>query len=139
MGAPVLMAAPANPPSRSAPLVWALGALICAIGLARQQARFVRSLGQLSALGDGLYLASSTLASPVLIGLFRPRIVLPVDFTQRFSAEQQSLVLAHERWHLQRLDLWAGLAVSLVRCLFWFHPLLPLAQRRFRLDQTRRC
>ena len=74
-----------------------------------------------------------------MIGLFRPRIVLPVDFTQRFSAEQQSLVLAHERWHLQRLDLWAGLAVSLVRCLFWFHPLLPLAQRRFRLDQELAC
>ncbi|MEX7469135.1 PH domain-containing protein [Mycobacterium adipatum] len=28
MGAPVLMADPANPPSRSAPLVWALGAAI---------------------------------------------------------------------------------------------------------------
>ena len=120
-------------------IIWAFGALLCGLVLAFQQARFVRSLGPLSPRGDGLYVASGSLMSPVLLGLLRPRIVLPADFTQRFSAEQQALVLAHEHWHLHRLDLWAGLAASVLRCLFWFHPLLPLAQRWFRLDQELAC
>lgn len=118
---------------------WLLGATVLALMLLRRQRRFEHALGHLQPIAGRLYRGSDTLPSPVLIGLLSPRIVIPADFEQRFSPEQRRLVLAHEDWHLRRLDLWVGLATCVLRCLFWFHPLLPLALRRFRLDQELAC
>ncbi|MGD3580303.1 M56 family metallopeptidase, partial [Xanthomonas citri pv. citri] len=42
---------------------------------------------------------------PVSVGLWRPRIVLPMDFDTRYSAAERTLILAHERLHLRRGDL----------------------------------
>ncbi len=63
------------------------------------------------------------LASPFLLGIFRPRIYLPAHL----PARTRFFVLRHERCHLRRLDhivkpvCWAALA------LHWFNPLAWLA------------
>ena len=59
-------------------------------------------------------------ASPFILGLFRPRIYLPAGLTGR----PRQFILCHERAHLRRLDhivkpvCWAALA------LHWFNPLV---------------
>lgn len=97
-------AAPAGAPL-SASLVrallalWALGLLACVAALWQQQRRLQCSLSQ--AQGQWRSPAGS---SPALIGCWPARLVLPQDFEQRFSADEQRLVLAHEAVHARRLD-----------------------------------
>jgi hypothetical protein len=71
--------------------------------------------------------------------VFRPRVILPADFESRYTQAEQSLVLAHERVHLCRADaMWNALA-ALIRCVFWFNPLMHYAASRFRVDQELSC
>jgi len=77
--------------------------------------------------------------SPMLIGFFSPKIVVPENFKQLFNREQQAMVLAHEVCHHQRRDLfWNLIAISIV-VLFWFNPIVWLAYFRFRQDQELAC
>ncbi len=115
--------------------LWLAGALVALAMFAHRQWRFNRQiLGRADlpydhVLGHG----------PAVAGLLRPRIVLPADFEKRYSEEQQVLVIAHERLHLQRGDIPAQTLATLLRCLFWFNPLVHFAAARFRFDQELAC
>ena len=117
----------------------ACGALACATWMVVQQHRFIRGLGSLTDRGDGVFVAQATEGLPAVIGLWRPRIVLPADAMDRYAASERDLMLAHERAHVVRGDLVANAAVAGLRCLFWFNPLVHLAAMRFRHDQELAC
>lgn len=131
--------APALPPPASLPTppaqagaawlaLWLGGSLLVVLVQARRQWR-------LAGLGERLPAGSS----PALVGLFRPRIALPVDFEQRFPPAQRALILAHEEVHRRRGDnLWNLLACGLA-ALHWWNPLAWWAGRRFRADQELAC
>src|SRR5690606_2792940 len=119
---------------------WALGALACAAWMAAQQRRFLRGLGGLADRGDGVLVADAAVAGlPAVVGLWRPRIVLPADVQQRYDATERALMLAHERTHVAHGDLFANALAAGLRCLCWFNPLLHAAARRFRDDQELAC
>jgi TonB family protein len=148
LGWPVLapMAVPANPaattaaPAASLPaatwmlLLWALGALLAAGYFLLLQRRFLRRLGRLRPLHQGILVAESADLGPAVLGILRPHIVLPADFTQRFSEEQQALIIAHERSHLRRGDVPANALATALRCVYWFNPLIHHAASRLRHD-----
>jgi len=115
--------------------LWLLGALSLALLMAVRQVRFQRSVQR----RPGHPHDSSDWATPVVSGLWRPRIVLPADFTSRYTPEEQRLVIAHEQLHIERGDIPAQALASLLRCLFWFHPLVHAAATRFRFDQELAC
>jgi beta-lactamase regulating signal transducer with metallopeptidase domain len=107
-------------------LIWAAGAVASFGLLLRRQQRFDRA-------------ARNGLAGPAVVGAFRPKIVLPGDFTTRFTPAERHLILAHEHAHLSRRDtLGAGLVAAL-QCLCWFNPLVHVAAHRLRLDQELAC
>ena len=120
-------------------LAWAAGALAVAGWLLVQQRRFRRRLGELQKRDTGLWQASADDIGPVVIGLLRPRIVVPADFEQRYDPQQRELVLAHERVHLRRGDLPMNALACAMRCVFWFNPLVHLAAAKLRLDQELAC
>lgn len=120
-------------------VLWLCGALLAAGWLWRAQAAFRRGLGQLLPHGDALRAQAASAGLPATLGLWRPRIVLPSDFEERFDPAQRALVLAHERRHVARLDPWANAATALLRCLCWFNPLFHLAAARMRHDQELAC
>jgi TonB family protein len=115
------------------------GALASMCWMAVQQRRFVRGLGLLTNLGDGVFVAQATEGLPAVIGLLRQRIVLPADAMHRYDAAQRDLMLAHERAHIARGDLVANAIAAALRCLFWFNPLMHFAATRFRHDQELAC
>lgn len=119
--------------------LWLVGAVLTAAVLILQQWRFRRSLGRLELLPDGSFRSQFTDVTPALVGALNPRIVVPANFEHRYSPEQQSLILAHERCHLKRGDAQLTLLACLMRCLFWFNPLVHLAWSRFRIDQELAC
>lgn len=124
--------------SRIVLLVWMLGMLAFAWRLWHQQRAFRQRLGDLVESGEDTWRAQSSRGLPAVVGL-PGRIVLPADFQSRYDAEQQALMLAHERVHLQRGDLWVNGLVALIRCLCWFHPLVHHAARLLRFDQELAC
>ena len=119
--------------------LWASGALATAMLFAWQQRRFQRRLAGSVPHGDGLRIARGSEGLPAVVGLLRPRIVLPADFEQRYDAGERELILCHERIHVARRDLWANAAAAALRALFWFNPLLHYAAWRFRRDQELAC
>ncbi len=69
---------------------------------------------------------SGEVRSPMLMGIFRPMIVLPDTGMDDNSA---AAVLAHELTHLKRRDLIVKLMCVIALSLHWFNPLVWLAQR----------
>jgi TonB family protein len=121
------------------PWLWLSGALLLALKLVRDQQRFRRALGRLRPGPDGCWIAERSGVGPAVIGWLAPRIVLPADFAERYSPQQQALVLAHERCHLRHGDLHISLLASALRCLYWFNPLLQIAFRALRFDLELAC
>ena len=119
-------------------LVWACGAAVVGAGFIHTQRQFVRGLGVLADHGSFM-VAEHAIAGPVLLGLWRARIVVPADFAVRYTARQQALIIAHEQTHAQRGDPSANLLAAILQMVFWFNPLMVLATTRFRLDQEMAC
>jgi len=78
-------------------------------------------------------------AGPAVFGVIAPRLVVPADYSARFTPEQRRLIRAHERAHMDRLDPRFNALAVLLQCLGWFNPLLHLAVRAMRLDQELAC
>lgn len=118
--------------------VWALGGGFALASMARRQRFFARSLGTLAQSPDGTW-RSSRVAEPMLIGALRPRVLVPLDFEQRYSAEEREFVLAHERAHMRRGDAFVNGLVAIWLCAFWFNPVMFWAMRLLRFDQDLAC
>ena len=65
-------------------------------------------------------------ATPMLIGIFRPAIVLP---NREYSDTQLHSILLHELTHMRRWDIAVKWASLLACALHWFNPLVWLARR----------
>ena len=67
-------------------------------------------------------LQSDRIATPIAIGLFRPRILLPAQMKRDDTV--LLYVLTHEYYHIKRFDLlWKTLLVAAL-CLHWFNPMV---------------
>jgi len=81
-----------------------------------------------------LLLRSHENVIPMTWGVFRPRILLPLE-SHTWNSEQRQLVILHELAHVRR---WDGLALwlsQIATVLHWYHPLVWLACRRQRFDR----
>ena len=72
---------------------------------------------------EGNVYASEHIATPFVLGLFRPRIYLPYGLTET----EQIHVVAHERAHIARRDHWWKPLGFLQLSIHWFNPLFWLS------------
>ncbi|MCW0454453.1 M56 family metallopeptidase [Xanthomonas sacchari] len=77
--------------------------------------------------------------SPQLIGPWQPVLLLPARRMDSLRADDLDMALTHELVHLQRRDLWWGLLPALAQHLFFFHPLVHLANREYALAREAAC
>jgi beta-lactamase regulating signal transducer with metallopeptidase domain len=135
-------------------LVWALGIVIgvrrLLWGLVKQRRMLIGPPWQASFWTDELRTrlaaklglsafppvrVSPAAPMPMVIGLWRPTIVVPASAPPAWQEPQWEAVLLHEAAHIARRDPWAVLAQHLAVVLFWWCPLVyPLARR---LNQLR--
>ena len=107
---------------------------------AERQRRFVRGLGALNIADEPRLLRSEKPGvGPAVIGALTPRVVLPADFHLRYTAEEQALILAHERNHLAVGDAQINALVTGLQCLFWLNPIVHLGAAALRVDQEIAC
>jgi len=82
---------------------------------------------------------SSHVHSPMLVGLFKQILVIPEDFEDLYSTEQQQLIIAHEVCHFSQHHMWTNQLALMLLALFWFNPLAWRAYAAFRQDQEHAC
>lgn len=103
-------------------IVWLAGMVILA-GLALiQYISLHRSLRFSLQLSDNVFV-SEKVQSAFVMGLFRPKIILPTGL----SESDRDIILAHENNHILRRDHLTKLVAFLALCLHWFNPLVWLA------------
>lgn len=125
--ASALTAAPAEIAFSLAPLllfVWLAGAFFGVLLLLRSHQRFMCNADE---------------AGPAVVGILRPRIVLPADFEARYTPAERDLVVAHEQSHIAAFDAQINALAAFVQCLSWFNPLVHLARKALRIDQELAC
>lgn len=74
-------------------------------------------------------------STPFILGIIRPRILLPSSFGE----EESSYVVAHEKAHLKRLDhIWKPIGFMLL-AIHWFNPVMWLSYILFCRDIELAC
>lgn len=66
--------------------------------------------------------SSNGLATPAVIGLYDPVILLPRYVLATSTRSEIDAIVAHELWHARRRDNLAAAVHTLTQILFWFHP-----------------
>lgn len=79
---------------------------------------------------------SGKLDSPVVLGVLRPRLLLPGE---DFGGEELDFVLRHELTHYKRRDLWYKLLLLTANAVHWFNPLIYLLRRQAEADLELTC
>ncbi len=67
-------------------------------------------------------LESGRIESPVVLGLFKPVILVPIGMLTSTPAAHVELVLLHELAHIRRRDYAVNLLRGLAESLFFYHP-----------------
>lgn len=70
--------------------------------------------------------------SPALCGFLQPVILLSRSVAEELDQNQLKAVLLHELTHLRRGDIWLNTIQSLLQIVYWWHPLLWIANSRIR-------
>lgn len=109
-------------PMQIAAYIWLAGASVMAACSVAQYLILRRRLSEAAPLQGEIYLADR-IASPFVMGVFRPRIYLPSSTPML----ERRFIVAHERHHIRRGDpLWKLLGYAAL-CTHWFNPLVWLA------------
>jgi beta-lactamase regulating signal transducer with metallopeptidase domain/biopolymer transport protein ExbD len=115
-------------------IVWAAGVLAFLGLMLLQQKRALRTIrlvpGETKSAGN---------FGPAVVGVLKPLLVVPADFERRFSPSEQSLVLEHERVHLEAGHTRINAALVLLTSINWFNPLVHIAAKLARDDQELSC
>ncbi len=69
---------------------------------------------------------SDEISSPMMIGLFKPTILLPL---RHYEYDELRLIIKHELTHFLHRDLWFKLLLILCRAVHWFNPFMVLFAR----------
>ncbi|HEX2834727.1 MAG TPA: M56 family metallopeptidase [Thermoanaerobaculia bacterium] len=136
-----------SPPATNLPLyVWLAGTTLFLMMTVRSLLRWTRIARQAVPFHHAAFeksrvrLAVSPAATePMVVGLFRPVVLLPVGYAGDLDARALASVFAHELAHVERRDNTTALLHELICALFWFDPLHWLARRRLLDLRERAC
>lgn len=75
---------------------------------------------------------SASINSPMVIGLFKSKLILPSNYESKFSCKALALILEHESIHIQRKDNLTNFLFLTFAILVWFNPFVWFAYASFR-------
>jgi beta-lactamase regulating signal transducer with metallopeptidase domain len=90
----------------------------------------VRELAALLGVRPPPVLVVPDLASPVVWGLGRPRLLWPAALLGRLAPDSERAAVVHELAHLRRHDHWVGWLHLIASCLWWWSPLYWYVRRQ---------
>ncbi|MHC4701943.1 MAG: M56 family metallopeptidase, partial [Planctomycetota bacterium] len=75
---------------------------------------------------------SPVAASPSVCGLFRPTILIPRSLAEKLNSQHLKSIILHELAHVKRGDLWLSLLQTALQIIYFYNPLLWLANAMIR-------
>jgi beta-lactamase regulating signal transducer with metallopeptidase domain len=81
----------------------------------------------------------SDIYSPVVVGIIRPRLILPTESLSVMSTEQLRPLLIHELAHVKRLDLCVNVVQILLQIIWFFNPVLWIVNHLIRRERELAC
>ncbi|HZS46932.1 MAG TPA: M56 family metallopeptidase [Blastocatellia bacterium] len=82
---------------------------------------------------------SNEIQTPGLAGWLNPVILLPADIKSWTNEDERVSILRHEFAHVKRNDHLAGLFQSILKALFFFHPVVRYACNQLSLERDLAC
>lgn len=82
---------------------------------------------------------TASFMTPLLTGLFRPFIVLPLAIINSLEMEEVELILAHELAHLKRYDHIAVIVQQMIETLLYFNPATWILSRQLNKYREEAC
>lgn len=77
--------------------------------------------------------------SPMTIGFFQNRIILPAGIEKTLPSEEIRYILLHELTHCKHRDVAINHLMCLLRILYWFNPMVFFVAKEMRLDRELAC
>ena len=102
------------------------------------QSRFASLVARMGFRRPIVLLQSTLIDTPLVIGVFKPMVLLPVGLLTGLSMEQVECVLVHELAHVRRWDFLVNILQSMVEILLFFHPAIWWISRLVR-DERENC
>lgn len=83
-------------------------------------------------------LVSASVRTPLLLGIFRPKLYLP-ESCQKLSQRELKGIIAHEMSHYSSMDRWILPLQTLALVLFWWNPLIWALHHKLLYFRELRC
>ncbi len=83
--------------------------------------------------------SSAFLKSPVITGLWKPSVYLPVSFVSECPSVNLRYMLLHELQHYRHKDIPAGFLMNMIHVVYWFNPFVLYALKEMRTDREIAC
>ncbi|PCJ56393.1 MAG: hypothetical protein COA79_19025 [Planctomycetota bacterium] len=87
---------------------------------------------------DRVYLHKDV-SSPMLVGLFSPRIILPEDLISHLEVSEINCIVLHELTHIKRKDHWVNYVMNILNIVYCVNPLIFFLSKKIRQDMEMAC
>ena len=82
---------------------------------------------------------SHSVSTPLVIGFFKPVVLLPVKAITGLTEKQIEAILAHELAHVKRNDYLINILQSVMEVIFFYHPAIWMISGRIRKERENCC
>jgi bla regulator protein BlaR1 len=76
---------------------------------------------------------------PVLLGIFKPRLIISAQIMNKLSDEEQRHIFLHELIHYKRKDILTNWVTAILKCIYWFNPFILYAFHKMSEDCELSC
>lgn len=83
--------------------------------------------------------STAFLKSPIIVGLLKPCIYLPIHLISDYNESDMRFMLLHELQHYKHKDAAASYLMNLAGAVYWFNPLVWYALKEMRNDREVAC
>ena len=83
--------------------------------------------------------STAFLKSPIIVGLLKPCIYLPIHLISDYNESDMRYMLLHELQHYKHKDAVASYLMNLAGVVYWFNPLVWYALKEMRNDREVAC
>ena len=114
--------------------IWLIGVAVMVIYGVVSFVILKRKMREAAHIEANIYEAEN-IKSPFVLGIFKPKIYLPVGL----SGQERGYILLHEQTHIRRRDHIVKFAAYFILCLHWFNPLVWAAFLLMGVDMEMSC
>ena len=83
--------------------------------------------------------STAFLKSPIIVGLLKPCIYLPIHLISDYNESDMRYMLLHELQHYKHKDAIANYLMNFAGVIYWFNPLVWYALKEMRNDREVAC